>query len=213
MIVMKSFVLKITGNVKAFVKSMKYRLSKKLEKGYSVFTFDERSVLPLVNTLFNKNRYLKVSNHSVIKISSILTEGTPLNLPIYIATLKAIVGDRTILEIKFYAFKNNLSETEYFLSVIAYNMVSGSIDVFSSRSIAMLKSSAINFEFKLDWDNKKILVFKPVKMQSMNKAKMQYSIDLPNYDNLNPPTFFLDKPTLYKRPYKRFQLIRSITVD
>ena len=178
---MKTFLKTVAAKIEAAFQDIVERLRPRSLKGYAVFTFKKGTQEPVVQNPFARTRMFQLSKQNTFQIRSILTDNLPLNVPVDIARLSARIDRLTWLEIKFFAMRNDAWETEYFFTVTTVDLANGNTSVLTSRSVAVLKSLAVRFKFRIDWEGKKFFVTTPVKLQSNNGAKLQYSFSLPDY--------------------------------
>ena len=211
---MKTFFRNIAAKIEAAFQNVVERLRPRSLKGYAVFTFKKGTSEPVVQNPFARTRMFKLGNQNTFQIRSILTENLPLNVPIDIARLETRIDRMIWLEIKFFAMRNDAWETEYFFVATTRDLANGNTSVLTSRSVAVLKSLAVRFKFRIDWVGQKFFVTTPVKLQSNNGAKLQYSFNLPKYTELQGAEIMVSKkPLIGSKAPKDFQLVRSITVD
>lgn len=209
---MKTFFKNIAAKIEAAFQDVVEKLRPRSLKGYAVFTFKKGTKLPVVQNLFARTRLFQLADQNTFQIRSILTENLPLNIPVDIARLTTRIDKAIVLDIKFFAIRNDAWETEYFFVVTIRDMVNNNTTVLTSRSVAILKSLAVRFRFRIDWVGRKFFVTTPVKLQSNNGAKLQYSFSLPEYTE--PKKIMLSKkPMIGVEAPKDFQVVRSITVD
>ena len=211
---MKAFLKAVAAKIKAAFQNVVERLRPRSLKGYAVFTFKKGTSEPVVQNPFARNRMFKLGKQNTFQIRSILTENMPLNVPVDVARLEARIDRFIFLNITFFAMRNNHYETEYFFVVKTVDIANGNTKLLTSRSVAVLKSLAVRFKFRIDWVGKKFFVTTPVKLQSNNSAKLQYSFSLPDYSETQGSNIMVSKkPITMKRAVEDFQVVRSITVD
>ncbi len=209
---MKTFFKNIAAKLEAAFQDVVEKLRPRSLKGYAVFTFKKGTSEPVVQNPFARTRLFQLAAQNTFQIRSILTENLPLNVPVDIARLSTRIDRLTWLEIKFFAMRNDAWETEYFFTVTTVDLANGNTSVLTSRSVAILKSLAVRFKFRIDWEGKKFFVTTPVKLQSNTGAKLQYSFNLPDYTD--PKKIMVSKkPLIGSSAPQDFQVVRSITMD
>lgn len=182
-------------------------------RGYSVFNFRKGDKTGVARRLFTKGGAYALMDLSTIEILSVITDATPVGLPVDIATLRANISKNVSIEFKFFAQRKDFETTEYFLSVFTYDSATKNITVLSSRALAELKAASTRFKMKVDWSNKSVSVSTPVKLQVGNQLlSEQYSFELPEYTDLNPPVLLAGAPSITQAAVNEFQIVRSIEV-
>jgi hypothetical protein len=209
---MKAFFKTVAAKIRVVFQDIVEKLRPRSLKGYAVFTFKKGTQTPVVQNPFARTRMFNLAKQNTFQIRSILTENLPINMPVDIARLSTRIDKAIFLDIKFFAMRNDAWETEYFFVVTIRDMVNNNTTVLTSRSVAILKSLAVRFKFRIDWEGKKFFVTTPVKLQSNNGAKLQYSFNLPEYTD--PKQIIVSKkPLISSKAPQDFQVVRSITVD
>lgn len=194
------------------IASLKESLAGLSPSGHQIFKFNVNGSATAGKLTFIRLPEAKGAM-SQFNITSLIDGRIPQDTIVDVARFMVKADNGDSLVFRFYAHRVNASEICYNFALTRENPAVKKFDVITYRKLAVLKSMAVDFTFRVDWESGRIDVGTPTKLQSTSSQNIQYSA---SYDFDSVPSKVYDLPlsvsNRQENENKPFNLVRSVDV-